>query len=161
MFDLTVSHDVMLSGFVVIPKGTLARGEVTWRTGRAVFGKSGKMDIELRFIDLNGRRIPLTGKYRQEGEGNTLAAVGAIVLTAPLLVVTGKSARIPAGREFKAHTAEALPVALPEGTDPAMPAPVMAVAVKAAPATPANETVAAAPPALTPAVTTSADKPKH
>ena len=115
MFGLTISHDVMLGQFVVIPKGTPAFGEVTWKTGRAIFGKSGKMDVELRYIDLNGRRIPITGKYRQEGEGTTLAAVGAVVLAAPLMVITGKSARIPEGREFKAFTRDALPVTLPEG----------------------------------------------
>lgn len=115
MFGLSVSHDVMLGQFVVIPKGTPAVGEVTWRTGRAVFGKSGKMDIELRYVDLNGRRIPINGKFRQEGEGSTIAAVGAVVLAAPLLFITGKSARIPEGRELKGFTSEAIPVNLPEG----------------------------------------------
>jgi glucose/arabinose dehydrogenase len=127
MFDMTVSHDVMLGNYVVIPKGALARGEVTWRTGRAVFGKSGKMDIELRYIELNGRRVPITGKYRQEGEGNTMAAVGAVVLVAPLLFISGKSALIPAGRELKATTAEAIPVILPEGATLPAVAPIQAV----------------------------------
>ncbi|HEX8302018.1 hypothetical protein [Sphingomonas sp.] len=115
MFGLTVSNDVMLGQYVVIPKGSLAMGEVTWRTGRAVFGKSGKMEIELRYVDLNGRRIPINGKFRQEGEGSTVAAVGAVVLAAPLLFITGKSARIPEGRELKGYTSEAIPVALPAG----------------------------------------------
>ncbi len=111
MFRLTVSGDVMHGNYVVIPRGTPAFGEVTWRTGRAVFGKSGKMKIELRYVDLNGRRIPVTGEYRQEGDGNTVAAVGAVVLAAPLLFVTGKSARIPKGRELTAYTRDSLPIA--------------------------------------------------
>lgn len=82
------------------------------RTGRAVFGKSGKMEIELRSIDLNGQRIPVTGKYRQEGEGDTLAAVGAVVLAAPLMFVTGKSAVIQRGRELSAYTMGATTVAI-------------------------------------------------
>lgn len=104
MFNLTVAYDVKVNGVVVIPAGTPGKGEVTMRTGKGVFGKSGKMEVELRSIDLNGEMIPVTGKYRQEGEGNTLAAVGAVFLTAPLLFVTGKSATIPRGRELTAYT---------------------------------------------------------
>lgn len=112
-FDLTVVHDVRVDNAIVIPRGSPAVGEVTWKTGKGVFGKSGKMEIELRYVEVNGRSIPVTGKYRQEGEGNTLAAVGAVFLSAPLLFVTGKSAKIPRGRELVARTKDAIPVAMP------------------------------------------------
>jgi len=86
------------------------------------------MEIELRYLELNGRRIPITGKYRQEDEGNTVATVGGVVVAGVFAAfITGKSARIPQGRELKAFTAEALPVALPVNTA----APV--VPVQAAP----------------------------
>ncbi len=110
MFNLTVAYDVKVGGVTAIPAGTPAKGEVTKRTGKGVFGKSGKMDVELRSVDLDGQRIPVTGKYRQEGEGNTLAAVGAVFLSAPLLFVTGKSAVIPRGRELSAYTMQATTV---------------------------------------------------
>lgn len=113
VFRLTVAFDVRAQGVVVIPAGTPATGEVTMRTGKAVFGKSGKMDVELRQIDLYGRRIPVTGKYRQEGEGNTLAAVGAVFLAAGLMFVTGKSAVIPRGRELVAYTITPEPFPVP------------------------------------------------
>lgn len=113
-FGLSVTHDVMLGEYVVIPKGTPAVGEVTWRTGKGAFGKSGKMEIELRYIDLNGRRIPIEGKYRQEGEGNTVGTVAGVVAAGVFAaVITGKSARIPQGRELKAFTKEAVPVQMP------------------------------------------------
>lgn len=112
MFNLTVAYDVKVNGVIAIPAGTPAKGEVTMRTGRAVFGKSGKMEIELRSIDLDGQRIPVTGKYRQQGDGDTLAAVGAVVLAAPLLVITGKSASIPRGRELSAYTMGATTVSV-------------------------------------------------
>ncbi len=112
-FALTVAADVMLGDQIVIPKGTPASGEVTWLTGKGAFGKSGKMEVELRSIDLNGRRIPITGKYRQEGEGNTVATIASVALLWPAApFVTGKSARIPAGREFKAFTSAPIPVVL-------------------------------------------------
>jgi hypothetical protein len=113
VFRLTVAFDVRSQGVVVIPAGTPATGEVTMRTGKAVFGKSGKMEVELRQIDLYGRRIPVTGKYQQNGEGNTLAAVGAFVVAGALLFVTGKSAVIPRGRELVAYTVASEPFPVP------------------------------------------------
>lgn len=128
MFRLSVAQDVRIGDFIVIPRGTPAVGEVTWLTGKGAFGKSGKMEIELRHIDLNGRRIPLSGKYRQEGEGNTVATVAAVAAVGVFgAFVTGKSARIPQGRELKAFTVDALPVALPASAV-AAPAPVAPVA---------------------------------
>ncbi len=132
-FGLTVVADVMLGDYVVIPKGTPAVGEVTWLTGKGAFGKSGKMEIQVRSIDLNGHRIPVTGKYRQEGEGNTVATVASVALLWPAApFVTGKSARIPAGRELKAFTESATPVAVPATAAVSVGTPVVAVAATAA-----------------------------
>jgi hypothetical protein len=115
-FRLTLVRDVMLGDYVVVPKGTPAVGEVTWKTGKGAFGKSGKMEIALRYLDLNGRHIPIEGKYRQEGEGNTTATVAGVIAAGVFAgFITGKSAKIPQGRELKAHTVDALPVAMPAG----------------------------------------------
>jgi hypothetical protein len=113
-FMLSLATDVRLGDYIVIPRGTPAFGEVVWRTGKGAFGKSAKMEVEMRYLDLNGRRVPLSGKYRQEGEGNTGATVGAVVAVGVFGgFVTGKSAVIKQGRELKAYTMESLPVALP------------------------------------------------
>jgi hypothetical protein len=107
MFDLTVSQDVKHGENVVIPKGSPAKGEVVWLTGKGAFGKSGKMEIELRYIELDGNRIPISGRYRQEGEGNTVGTVAGVVAVGVFAAfITGKSARIPQGRELKAYTKE-------------------------------------------------------
>jgi hypothetical protein len=140
-FRLTVVNDVRIGQYIVIPRGTPAVGEVTWKTGRGAFGKSGKMEIELRYIDLNGRMIPVSGHYRQEGEGNTVATA-AVVIGLSIIgggLITGHSAVIPEGRELKAYTTEALPVTLPPGASLA-PAPV--VAQSPTPATPVQATSA-------------------
>lgn len=39
IFKLTVMNDVSTGQTVVIPKGTPATGEITWRTGKGAFGK--------------------------------------------------------------------------------------------------------------------------
>ena len=128
-FRLTLVTDVRMGDYIVIPKGTPAVGEVTWKTGKGAFGKSGKMEVALKYLDLNGRHVPIEGKYRQEGEGNTAATVAGVIAAGVFAgFITGKSAKIPQGRELKAFTTEALPVALPEAAVAAAPAPVLAPA---------------------------------
>lgn len=153
-FHMSVVHNVVQDGFVVIPKGARATGEITWRTGKGAFGKSGKMDIELRYIEIGNNRVPLTGSFRQEGEGNTVATIGGVILAGVFAAfITGKSGRIPAGRELSVRTKEALAFAVPAGT-PAAPPALMAVAVDAAQA--AAVPAAAPTPAAVPASTTEA-----
>jgi len=106
-FPLTVVNDVKVGETVVIPRGTPAVGEVTWRTGKGAFGKSGKMEFVLRHLDLNGQRIPISGEYRQEGEGNTIATGVAIIAVGVFAgFVTGKRARLPMGRELMSQIAQ-------------------------------------------------------
>jgi len=113
-FALTVVHDVLLGDYVVIPSGSRATGRITWMTNKGMFGKSGKMDIELEHVTVNGRRIDLEGTYRQEGEGNTVATVaGVIAIPLAGLFITGRSGRIPQGRELMATTESDIELAIP------------------------------------------------
>ncbi|WP_332817765.1 hypothetical protein [Sphingopyxis sp.] len=109
--------DVMHNGVVVIPKGTRGMGTVTWRTGKGAFGKSAKMEITFNELTLpNGHRLPLAGMHRQEGEGNTGAAIGAAIAVGVFgAFVTGKSAIIPNGQHLMARTNEPLAYAIPAG----------------------------------------------
>ena len=115
-FNLSVVHDVMLGDYVVIPKGSRGVGRITWLTSKGAFGKSGKMDVELEYVEVGGQRVDITGTYRQEGEGNTVATVGGVILAGVFAgFVTGKSGRIPKGRELTATTDAPIPVTLPAG----------------------------------------------
>jgi hypothetical protein len=132
-FMMTTVFDVMYNGYVVIPRGTPGQGHISWRTGKGAFGKSAKMDVSFDWLDLNGRRIALTGKHRQEGQGNTGAAVGAVVAVGVFgAFVTGKSAKIPHGMQMSARTAEALPIIIPAGVTQVPSAGVAPVATSAA-----------------------------
>jgi hypothetical protein len=135
-FHLSVVGNVMFGDYVVIPAGTRAVGEVTWMTGRGMFGKSGKMNIAIRYIALNGRHIPVEGTFRQEGEGNTVATLaGVAVIPIAGLFITGRSAVVPAGRHLTVHLRDNLPVALPAVAN-AAPRPVQATTAMAASETP-------------------------
>ena len=113
-FYLSVTNDVMLGDYVVIPQGSRGVGRITWLTSKGAFGKSGKMDVELEYVEVAGRRIPIDGTYRQEGEGNTVATVGGVILAGVFAgFITGKSGRIPAGRELMATTENDIELAIP------------------------------------------------
>lgn len=109
-FKLTVLSDVSIGQTVVIPRGTPATGEITWRTGKGAFGKSGKIEFSLRSLELGGKLVPITGDFRQEGEGNTVATgVGVIAIGVFAGFITGKRARLPVGRELLAQLAQSVP----------------------------------------------------
>lgn len=132
LFLASVAQDVMLGNMVVIRKGTLANGVVTWRTGKGSFGKSAKMSYAFHSLELEGQRIPVSGQFRQEGSGNTGATVGAVAAAGVIggLFVTGRSAIIEQGRELQVHTTSAIPIILP-----AVAAPAAAPVGETAPAT--------------------------
>jgi hypothetical protein len=113
-FSLTVAQDVKVDSAVVIPRGTRAVAQITRRTGKGGFGKSGKLDFTVRYLDLNGMKIPLEGRHHQAGEGRTGATVGAVVAAGLVggMLVKGKSAKIEEGREFTVRTMDAIPVTI-------------------------------------------------
>ena len=122
-FDLTVTYPARISRYTVIPRGAKGVGRITWMTDKGAFGKSGKMEVDLEYVEVAGQRIPLSGHYRQEGEGNTVATIGAVVAVGVFSAfVTGKSGVIPAGRELVAHTKEDVAVVIPRAADTPQPA---------------------------------------
>lgn len=124
-FGLTVMNDVMLGEYVIIPQGSRASGVVTWMTDKGMFGKSGKFEINVNSVEVNGRRIPLEGTFRQEGEGNTVATIGAVVV-APVVgfFVTGRSGRMVRGTELTVFTKEDFQVQF-AGPPPVQNAPMV------------------------------------
>lgn len=114
-FRISTVFDVMQDGYVMIPKGTMGEGTVTWMTNKGAFGKSGKMEVSFDWLEMGGKRVSLTGSHRQEGEGNTGATVGTAVAVGVFSAfVTGRSATIVNGQQLRARTAEPLNFMIPE-----------------------------------------------
>lgn len=114
-FRMSTMFDVMQDGYVVIPKGTVGEGTITWLTNKGSFGKSGKMEVSFDRLELGDQRVSLTGSFRQEGEGNTGATVGAAVAVGIFSAfVTGRSATIVNGQQLRARTVEPLTFTVPE-----------------------------------------------
>lgn len=102
-FSFSVVNDIMDNGFVAIPRGSKVQASVTWKTGKAVGGKSGKFEVTFDKVNVRGKDYAMRGVHRQEGKGNTVAAVFATWL------VSGRSAVMQPGQFVNAFTAEAIP----------------------------------------------------
>lgn len=109
MFQVTVLHDVVDGGTVVIPQGSIGHGEITFVTKRGGFGKAGIIGIALRDLDLGDRKIELDGHYREEGKNRGGATVATWVAVGVFSgFIKGNEGAIPKGRELKARTGEAI-----------------------------------------------------
>lgn len=131
-FEVVVAEDVALDGVIVIPKGTIGHGEVTFATRKGGFGKPGILGIALRSLDLGGKSFVLDGRYREEGKDNDGAAAATMYAVGIFAAfVRGKTGAIPKGRTLKARTGEDIPLAAiapatspaPSGTAVTAPAP--------------------------------------
>lgn len=95
-----VVNDIVEGGKVVIPRGSPVTATVSWKTGRAVGGKSGKFELTFDSVSVRGRPYGLTGQHRQEGRGNS---VGALLGS---MVISGRSAVMLPGQLVNVFTSE-------------------------------------------------------
>jgi hypothetical protein len=150
---VSVARDVIVDGAVLIPRGAPGVGAVTFRTGKGAFGKSGKLDIELRSVEVAGRSVPVVGRYHAAGDGRTGETIGTIIVGGVVAgaFVTGHNAVFEEGRQFTAFTGEAIRIARPairmaRYAPPAVP-PAMSFARSPVLVSPSYATVAYSPPA--------------
>jgi hypothetical protein len=113
-FELAVRDDVRVGGLVAIPKGSKAWGEIIRRTGKGSYGRSGKLELRLLHLTVDGQNIRLDGDERLKGE----SAVEAAVVTSAIwgligAFISGKSARLPAGTEIVGFTRRDVPLSAP------------------------------------------------
>ncbi|MFM7029132.1 MAG: hypothetical protein ACKOXK_10725 [Chakrabartia sp.] len=101
--SFSVVNDILDNGVVVIPRGSRVDAVISWKTGKAVGGKSGKFEVTFEKVNVRGREYAMRGVHRQEGKGNTVAAVFATWL------VSGRSAVMQPGQFVNAFTAENIP----------------------------------------------------
>lgn len=99
---LQVGSDVFQEG-TIIPRGSAVKATVSWHTGKAVGGKSAKFELTFNSMNVRGHDHALTGKHRQEGKGNTVAALLGS------MVVLGHSATMTTGQVINAVSAERIP----------------------------------------------------
>lgn len=110
-FDLAVAEDVLVDGMVVIPRGSRGVGDVARVVEKGMFGKAGKLEVRVLFVEVGGRRIRLDGRATDKGKSGLGPTAAAVVLVGVWGgFVTGKSAVIPAGSTLTGHVYEDLPL---------------------------------------------------
>ncbi len=99
----TVTSDVVENGAVVIPRGSVVQATVSWKTGRAIGGKSGKFELSFNSVYARGHEYALRGTHRQEGRGNTVGALLGSIL------ISGRSAEMLPGQLVNVFTVDPIP----------------------------------------------------
>lgn len=102
--DFLTVKDIEQSGVVIIPRGSPVTAEVTWRTGKGIVGKSAKFELTFKSVRVNGNDHAMRGVHKQEGRGNTAAALLGSA------IITGKSAEMSPGQLVNIFTAEPISV---------------------------------------------------
>lgn len=105
-FKLRVQQPISAGGEVVIPVGTPAFGEVVTAEGSGVLGKSGTMDVKLRYIQLGEIRIPIEGGTSAKGSGAGSAGMAVVFVGVTGLFHRGNNAKIKAGELLSGFVSE-------------------------------------------------------
>jgi hypothetical protein len=109
--EFEVVDDIIVNGFVVIPRGATAWATVTDAEHKRRMGRAGKLDLNVDKVRLaDGEKALLRAVKDTKGGGHTGAMVGAMVATslvvwpaAPLfLLMHGKDVTIPKGTNINA-----------------------------------------------------------
>lgn len=110
-FDLEVTEDVKLNGRTVIEAGTRGVGEVTLAKRKGMWGKSGKLETRLLYLEVGGERIRISGSAGGQGKTGTAGVVASLAVV-PIagFFVTGTSALVPPRTPTIATLDEDVPV---------------------------------------------------
>ena len=106
-FRMTVANDVRLGTLVVIPAGSQATGEITDLRRKGMWGKSGRIVARILNVRVGDRLVRLSGTFDDKGTTGTAGVVAAVAVV-PIagFLMTGTSAKIPAGSGVKAFQVE-------------------------------------------------------
>lgn len=101
LIDFRVTSDVLSeNGEVVIPAGSLAKGQVM-RVERAKgVGKAGFLEVQIKSVNaVDGTKVSLTGGdiYAEGEDKQTLAIVLGIFICILFLTIKGENAFVPSG----------------------------------------------------------------
>lgn len=135
-FSLKLAEPLLLDGRLLIPAGTLARGDVMHADRARAGGQAGELILAARYLEWDGRKLPLKSLRAGVGRSRTDAAMGVMVAAGVAgFLVRGGQMEVPAGSPITATLREAVELYVP-------PAPVAEeTAAPAATATPETTTL--------------------
>lgn len=109
-FTIRLADPIKFDNRIIVPAGTLGKGEVIHAAKARAAGKAGELIIAARYLEFQGIQIPLrTLKYGEAATGKSnadeAAALGIAVASPLVLFVTGGQVDIPAGMPATAKLA--------------------------------------------------------
>lgn len=131
-FALRLADEVRLDGQLLIPAGTPAMGEVVHADRARAGGQAGELILAARYLEWDGRQLPLSAFRPGIGKNRTNTALGVTLAVGVVgFLVRGGDIEMPAGGLITAKLREAaLLAAVPEpaapvaAAEPAEAAPV-------------------------------------
>lgn len=95
---MTVLRDVIVGSQIAIPHGAEAVGELTRADRKGAFGASGKLEVRMLYIIVNGSTYRLGGFISAKGRSGITEAISTGIAVGTLaFVVTGRRAEIATG----------------------------------------------------------------
>jgi hypothetical protein len=152
-FSLRLIEPLVLDGQLLIPAGTLAVGEVVHADRARAGGQAGELILAARYLDWDGRQLPLKSFRAGVGRSRTDAAVGVMVAAGVAgFLVRGGQLEIAAGSPITATLREAVelaalptpaagPAEMESGEETTVIATPAAPETAAVPATPATAAI--------------------
>ncbi len=127
-FEIRLAEPLIVDGAVLLPAGLTGGGEVVHAAGPSMGGKPGEVILAARYLDYDGRRIPLKGmKLGRAGQDNGVASLAVSMITPVGMFIPGGHVEIVAGSRANAKLATDLtlsPAALPDPASGSTPDPV-------------------------------------
>lgn len=120
VFNLVLAEPVLLDGEIVIPAGTPGKGQVVDAGKPGMAGKPGKLVLAGRYLEFEGRQIPIRGlKMALTAKNNTNAALAVTVAAGVFgLAVTGGHMEVQPGTLANAKLAADFSPAQPSVSAP-------------------------------------------
>lgn len=112
--DFKVVSDVIADGKVVIPAGTIAKGQVSHANKASALGKGGDLSIAVNAVNASdGTLVPLSGgQISDNGDSKLGLAIVCGLCTLFGFLIHGSQAEIPAGAQVQAVVMSNTSVAL-------------------------------------------------
>ncbi len=106
---LEVAEPLSYNGQVVLPRGSLAVGEVARVQKNGHFGKKGKLGLRLLYIQTPSGPLKISGQASDEGVSGTVVSFATIAFVSVLgFLVHGTSAALPASTLVDAYLLDEL-----------------------------------------------------
>jgi hypothetical protein len=126
MFAIRLAEPIRLDGEVVVPAGVTGQGQIVDAGRAGILGKPAKLVLAARYLDWNGRRIPLRA-FRWSATGvdrDGMVTALALVPYAGVLsiFIHGGEIDVPVGARAQAKLAAELAPDLPLSPQSAAPA---------------------------------------